>query len=115
MKTDRRLFLPLALIVASALVACGTLFVAPQSFSERLAAGYIAHTAVTTAATNALRAGDISSADAEHVLKIGAEARAVLDAAKLANDAGDVATAQGRLAMAVAIITQLQTFLREKG
>ena len=111
---NRTRLVPLALIVLAGLAACGTLFVAPQSFSERLAAGYLAHTAVLTATTNALNAGDISSADAEHVQKIATEARTVLDAAKLANSAGDVQTAQGRLSMAVAIIGSLQTYLREK-
>lgn len=111
---NRTRLVPLVLIVLAGLAACGTLFVAPQSFSEKLAAGYLAHTAVVTATTNALNAGDISSADAEHVAKIAAEARSVLDAAKLANDAGDVKTAQGRLSMALSVIAELQTYIRGK-
>lgn len=114
MKTDRRLYLPLALLTAIALVACAT-FVQPQSFTEKLAAGYIADTAVLKAATNALAAGDIKSSDAEQVQRIAAEARRVLDAAKLAHDSGDAKTAEGRLAMATSILVQLQAFLREKG
>lgn len=97
------------------LVGCASLgFVKPETFTERLAAGYIAHTAVLTATTNALNAHDITSDDAASVQKIANEARRVLDAAKLANDAGDIETAQGRLSMGVSLILQLQNFLREK-
>lgn len=114
MINNRRLFLPLALMIAAALVACGTLLVSPQSFSEKLALGYATHTAVLTAATNALNAHEISSADAEQVLKIATESRRVLDGAKLASEAGDVKTAEGRLALGMSVLVQLQAFLRER-
>lgn len=103
-----------AILTAWALAACATLLVSPQSVSEKIAAGYIAQTSVLRAATVALNTGDISSADAEQVLKIATEARKVLDGAKLASEAGDVKTAEGRLAMATTILTELQAFLREK-
>jgi hypothetical protein len=106
----------LGLFVMICMCACAQLgLVAPKTFTEKLAAGYIAHTAVLTSATAALDAGDIKSADAEEVLKIANESRKVLDGAKLANAAGDIQTAEGRLTVATAILTQLQTFLREKG
>lgn len=95
------------------LVACAAL-VTPQTFTEKLAAGYVTHTAVLTAATNALNASEITSADAQGLLKIATEARRVLDAAKLAHDAGDVSTAEGQLAMATDILLQLQAYLRER-
>lgn len=113
-KADRFPLLALTLVTLLAVAACAT-FVQPKSFTEKLAAGYIAHTAVLKATTNALAAGDIKSTDAEQVQRIAVEARRVLDGAKLAHDAGDVKTAEGRLAMASAILIELQTFLREKG
>ena len=102
------------LIVCWVLAACTSLLVTPKTFNEKLAAGYIVHTAVLRAATVSLNAGDISSADAQQVLKIATDAREVLDAAKLASGAGDTATAEGKLALATVLLTELQTFLREK-
>lgn len=101
-------------LVLAAVAACAT-FAQPQSFSEKLGAGYIAHTALLKATTNALAAGDISSADAEGVQKIATQARQVLDAAKIAGDAGDLKSAEGRLSMATAILAELQSYLRERG
>lgn len=104
----------IGVVVCWVLAACASLMVSPQSFSEKLAAGYIVHTSVLKAATVSLNAGDISSADAQQVLKIATDAREVLDAAKLASGAGDIATAEGKLALATTILTELQAFLREK-
>ena len=94
------------------LSACGSLFLAPKSTSERLAAAYITHTSVLNATTNALLAGDISSTDAEHVLKIATESRQFLDAAQVALTAGDIQSADGKLALATSVLTELQAYLR---
>lgn len=102
--------LAVTLMVLCIVGACATLS-QPHTFKEKLAAGYIAQTAVLKAATNSLAAGDISVSDAERVQKIAADARAVLDAAKVAGDAGELKTAEGRLTMATSILLELQTFL----
>lgn len=101
-------------LVCWVLAACTSLFVAPQSISEKIAAGYIVQTAVLKSATVSLNAGDISSDDAQHVLKIATQAREVLDAAQLATSAGDIKTAEGRLTLATSLLVELQAFLREK-
>jgi len=104
-------FLPFLL----ALVSCAQLGLAPaQSFKERLAYAYGTHTAVLQAATGALTAQDITSEDAERVLKISDEARRALDAGRLAFDAGDLATAEARVNLATSILVELQTYLRNK-
>lgn len=86
-----------------------------QTFEQKLAYSYGVNTAIREASTSALNAGSISSADMEHVLKLNDEARSLLDAARFAHGSGDVATAEGRLALATSILVQLQNYLRSKG
>ena len=52
--------------------------------------------------------------DVEVVAIVTDEVRAALDAARLAAGAGDVATAEGRLQLATAILINLQTYLRSR-
>lgn len=92
---------------------CASLGLAPaSSFSDRLAYSYGTHTAVLTAATASLEAGEISSEDATRVLKVADQARQTLDAARVAAGAGDIATAEGQLQLAASLLTELQTYLR---
>lgn len=95
------------------LSGCASLGLAPaSSFSDRLAYAVGTHTAVLTAATQSLEAGEIGTEDATRVLKVADESRKALDAARIASDAGDVSTAEGRLQLATALLTELQTYLR---
>lgn len=95
------------------LTACASLGLAPaSSFSDRLAYAYGTHSAVLVSATQSLDAGEIGSQDASRVLKVADEARTALDAAKLANGVGDTTTAEGRLQLATALLTNLQAYLR---
>jgi dihydroxyacetone kinase-like predicted kinase len=95
-----------------AVSACQTL---PRTFNEKLASAYLTHTAVMTAATNALNAREITSDDAQRVLTLANDSRVFLDAAKVAHAAGDLSTAEGRLALGVSVLSQVQAFLRSKG
>lgn len=95
------------------LAGCASLGLAPaSSFSDRLAYSYGTHSAVLVSATQSLEAGEISSEDASRVLKVADEARTALDAARIANGAGDATTAEGRLQLATALLTNLQAYLR---
>lgn len=95
------------------LAGCASLGLAPaSSFSDRLAYSYGTHSAVLVTATQSLEAGEISSEDASRVLKVADEARTALDAARVASGAGDVTTAEGRLQLATALLTNLQAYLR---
>lgn len=107
-----RKFLILPLLVL--LVACGTLGL-PQasSFNQRLAYAYGTHTAVQASAASSLDAKEISSEDAQRVLTVADESRKGLDAARIAFNAGDASTAEGRLQLATALLTELQTYLRK--
>jgi hypothetical protein len=108
-RPQRLLLLPLLLVLS----ACAALAPA-KSFDDRLAYAYGAHTAVLAAAANSLSVHELSSTDAEQVLKLADDSRRVLDAARLAAGAGDVKTAEGQLALATNILTQLQTYLRRQ-
>ncbi|HEX7103947.1 MAG TPA: hypothetical protein VF201_14985 [Nitrolancea sp.] len=97
------------------LTACAQLGLAPaSSLNDRIAYAYATHTAVLRATTDALEAGDIQTEDATRVLKVADQARDALDASRLALDAGDVSTAEGRLQLAVAILSELQAYLRRQ-
>lgn len=101
----------LALVMMLGMTGCAA-FTKPQSFDDRLAYAYGVHTAVQTAAANSVNAKELSSAQGEQVLKLADDSRRILDAASVAIDAGDIRTAEGQLALATNILTQLQTYLR---
>lgn len=106
-------FIPalLALLIAG----CASLGLAPAStFEERLAYAVSQNVAVRTAAANSLNAGDITVDDAKRVLAITDQVRTALDAARLATNAGDVETAEGRLQLATALLLELQRYLRSQ-
>lgn len=96
------------------LVAGCAAFTPAKTFDEKLAYAYGTHTAVLQAATSGLQTGELTVADAEQVLKLADQTRALLDAAKLAAGTGDVSTAEGQLALAVNVLTELQNYLRSR-
>lgn len=104
-----------ALVALLWLAACAQVGLQPaQSFEQRLAYAYATNTAVREASTAALTAGEISADDMAHVLALNDQARALLDAARIASGAGDLGTAEARLTLATSVLTQLQTYLREE-
>lgn len=97
------------------LAGCAQIGLAPAStFDQRLAYAVSQNAAVRRTAANSLNAGEITVEDAQFVLKTTDESRTLLDAARVASGAGDVSTAEGRLALAVNVLTQLQTYLRTR-
>jgi hypothetical protein len=103
---------PLLLLI---LTACASLGLEPaQEFDERLAYAVAQNAAVRQAAANSLNAGEIEVTDAQFVLKTTDEARTLLDAARVAAEAGDIATAEGRLSVVAAVTVNLQTYLRSR-
>lgn len=87
----------------------------PQTFNERYAYAISQTTGLRQTAADALTAKQISVDDAEYVLKVTDESRALLNAARAALTAGDTSTAEGRLSLATNILAQLQAYLRTKG
>lgn len=101
-------------IVASILVACGTLgLVTPKTFNERLAAGYATVTTVRTVTTSLLDSHTITSRDAQNVQTQANNARDALDIAsdihKTAPKAGD-----DKLKAAEDVIHVLQKYVNSK-
>lgn len=86
-----------------------------QTFEQKLAYAYSTHTAVLNTAADGVERGTLSKEDGISVLKLADESRALLDAARLSIGVGDVSTAEGQLALAVNVLTQLQTYLRSRG
>lgn len=114
----RHAWLTLALIVVFSTVlglasGCET-FATPQTLDQRLAAAYSTHTAVVQAAGTSLAMGDISSAEGQDVLDLARRSKTILDGARVALGAGDIETAEGRLQLAVAVLAELQTYLRAR-
>lgn len=102
-------------LLALLIVGCASLGLAPAStFEERLAYAVTQNAAVRTAAANSLDAGDIGVDDAKRVLAVTDQVRTALDAARLATNAGDVETAEGRLQLATALLLELQRYLRSQ-
>lgn len=87
----------------------------PQGFKDRAEIAEQTVNGVITTAINSLNAGAIKSDDAAYVRTAAAETRAYLLAAETAYDAGDVSTAEGRLALASNVLRELQGYLRKPG
>lgn len=97
--------IPLLLILA----ACATLGLeTPKTFNERVAYVHSGVNGVVAATTNSLNAKAIKSDDAEYVRDTAVRTRAFLGSAETAYGAGDIATAEGRLALAEGVLRELQ-------
>lgn len=86
-----------------------------KTFNENAAYALAQTTALREAATESLELGQLSVGDAEYVLKLTDQSRALIDAAQLAYAGGDIATAEGRLQLVIGVLTQVQTYLNSKG
>lgn len=103
------------LVAALMLTGCASLGLEPaKSFDETLAYTVSQNAAARQAAANALDAGSIDLSDAQFVLKTTDNAREFLDAAKVASGAGDIKTAEGKVALAKTVLTELQSYLRTR-
>lgn len=106
---------PLALIAVVTLAACARLGLeAPQSFNERLAYAASSATAVYDAIADATRAGTLAPDDAEDLIEITDRAAELMTSARRIRDAGNEAEASRQLALALAIITEVQRFSQEE-
>lgn len=93
------------------LAACAQLGLpAPETFNERLAAGYGAVTQVRSTATTLLEAKRISSEDAQNVLTTTDAARQGLDVARSLSKT-DLASAEGKVNAVRATLTALSAYL----
>lgn len=103
-------------ITALTVTSCASIGLQPaKSFDEGWAYALGQTTALRQAAADGVRTGSLTADDGEYVLKVTDQSRALLDAARAAHGAGDVETAEGRLALTTSILAQLQAYLRAKG
>ena len=96
-------------LMAVILAACAT-FKAPQTFNERLAAGYVSTTSVRQVATILLNGRVISSADAENVQRQADVAREGLDLASTLQGA----LAEDKLTSTLQVLHALEAYLASK-
>ena len=108
-----RKLIPLLLLLLSGCSALG--LSTPKGFDQSLAQAYSVHTAVIQATTVALSSGAITSAEATQVQAQAISSRALLDAAKAAENAGNVSGAASDLTLAITALTALQTYLNSHG
>jgi len=105
---NKLLIIPLLALLAS----CTMLGITkPLTFDEQLATAYTAHTTVVQAATVAVQAGSLSSAQGDKVVALSNTSRSILDAARAAESAGNATGASAQLILATSALTAIQTFL----
>jgi hypothetical protein len=87
----------------------------PKTFPERVLYVQNQVDGWALAATNALNAGAISSADAAVASDAAKKAQTAIDTARTAFGAGDLTTAEGKLQVASAALHELELYLIQKG
>jgi hypothetical protein len=108
-------FRALFILPLLALTGCQLLGITkPLSFDESLATAYVSQTAVLNAATTAVSAHTITSAQGQHVLTMAHSSRALLDEAKTLENSGNVTAAGTELTLAATALTALQQFLNKQ-
>lgn len=96
-----------ALMVA--LTACSALgLVSPDSFSERLAAGYTAVTTVRSGTLTLLTAHEVSPQSAQKAQDKADQARGLLDLAARLKESVSASSGQSKLDLAVAVLGDIQ-------
>lgn len=83
----------------------------PESFDQRYAYALSQTSALRLAATEALQLHQITSADAEYVLKVTDQSRALLDRAREAYQFGDQLKGKSQLEVATSVMLELQRYL----
>lgn len=87
----------------------------PQTLDQKLGYAQSTVTAVQDSVAKSLDANEISSAEAERILKVADDTMMFVVAAKSAMGAGDMTTAEGQLALTTNLLQQLLDYLRAKG
>lgn len=101
-------------VVAALLIAgcAATSTTPPQSLDEGLA---YAEGQVTAFELSAAQSPQLKAGVLQQVLTIGDQATAAIKAARVSEGAGDLSTAQGKLAAATLLLSQLAALLQANG
>lgn len=101
------------LLLVVTLTACAGLGLAPaDTFELKLAYAYGQHTGIQNGTAAGINQHKLTAADGKAVLKLADDARVFLDAAKAT---GDPTLAASKLALAVAVLTQVQAYIDSRG
>lgn len=104
----------ITLLLALLVVSCASMGIpTPETFNERLAAGYQTVIGVRTSAADVLRRGQITVKDAEHIQKQADLVRGWLDTARAVYPK-DPAAGEAKLQATIAVLSALQTYLQTK-
>lgn len=107
--------LALSVGAASVLSGCESIgLVKAETFEQRWAYAQTQVTGLRETSTRALDGKLISSSDMEYVIGIADRTADLLRLAREAAGAGDLSTAEGRLALARGVLTELEAFLASK-
>lgn len=110
-----RKILLLAVLFTLPIMGCQSLgFVAPQTTDQRIAYGYSGVTAALNTIAQATDAGTLSSQKATQANQLILQARGMLDTARAAETTDD-STAIQDLALATAVLAEVQKFLTANG
>lgn len=109
------LLLALSVGAASVLSGCESIgMVKAETFEQRWAYAQTQVTGLRETSTRALDGKLISSTDMEYVIGVADRTADLLRIAREAAGAGDLSTAEGRLALARGVLTELEAFLASK-
>lgn len=103
----------IAVLAATLLAGCPAA-TTPKTPREAVASCYYSVRAAYDTATDMRARGKLSDAQRANVIKVGDQATLACDSARAALSQGDVATAEGRLQAATALLLQLEAALKEK-
>lgn len=102
-------------LVILAIAACANLGMQqPDTFNKKVAVAYTTVTAVAESATTALKAGKLSTSDANNVVTTSKAALAAIDVA-VAMSVSNPTGANDKLTSTLAILTALQAYLAAQG
>ena len=87
----------------------------PETFTEKLAYAHSTVNAIVGSTTSALNRHAISSGDATYISRTAVDTRAILEEAETTYSAGDISTGEGRLTLAISVLTQLEDYLVRHG
>jgi hypothetical protein len=94
---------------------CASLGVpAPSSLRDRIAATYLADSALLRAATSASRAGDTTEQEMGALQGIEANAKVFLDAARAAEQVGNASLAESKLLLAKSVLDSANRYVHSQ-
>ncbi len=112
MKQTLRLHALIAIIFCTLITACSAI-PQPQTLEQKLAYAYGTHTAILNTTLLLVKTDKLNIDQANTILYVSDAGKALLELARTSMLAGDTITATAKLALAIAILTDLSGGLTE--